>query len=283
MFRAGPGRAAKPIRALSDPANFLQDATMADNREIAELATAFLPAIEKLRVDLANLERQAAETRMLIQQLCARAGIAADPPDGGITAIPASARRVPVTTRGPHARRRHSPRASRPGAAKPTKAPAKPGNGVDELAKIVAEIAASARLVAAATRAKDAEQLRAAIAARARVERRGGTMLIAMAGKKPLPGVSKIESRRWRRVALLVPDEFEARIERATRKALAGGAAVAAPEKVTARAVRSKSSVAAAPRPTMNLTPWKTEADGSLSRTLSAEVDGEAARSTAGA
>ena len=59
-------------------------------------------------------------------------------------------------------------------------------------------------------------------------------------------------------------DEFEARIERTTRKALAGGAAVAAPVKATS-AVRGKTSAAAAaPRPTMKLTPWKTDADGGL-------------------
>jgi hypothetical protein len=40
--------------------------------------------------------------------------------------------------------------------------------------------------------------------------------------------------------------------------------------------------VAASPRPTMKLTPWKIDADGSMSRTLSAEVDGETLGSTAG-
>jgi hypothetical protein len=37
--------------------------------------TAFKPAIKALRSDLASLEQRAAETRTLIEQLCARAGI----------------------------------------------------------------------------------------------------------------------------------------------------------------------------------------------------------------
>jgi hypothetical protein len=247
-----------------------------DDRE-----TAFMPAIAALRSELADLERRAAHTRQLIDALCERAGVPGDQPRPHAGTRPTPTGKATVTTM-PHARRRRSPRASRPGSAKPPTAPAKAGNGVDELAKIVAEIAETTHLVAIATRAKDAEQLRAAIATRARAERRGGALLIEMAGKKPLPGVSKIESRRWRRVALLVPDEFEARIERATRKALAGGAAVAAPEKGTMRAVRRKTTAAAVGRPTMKFSPWQQDADGSLSRTVTA-VDGDAATSTAGA
>jgi hypothetical protein len=94
-------------------------------------------------------------------------------------------------------------------------------------------------------------------------------------------------SMRWRRVALLMPDEFEARIERATRKAFkaisSSGAAVAAPEKVTTRPRRGKTAAAAVPRPIMKLSPWQQDADGSLSRTLSAELEGETLGSTAGA
>jgi hypothetical protein len=191
-----------------------------------------------------------------------------------------------VTTPGPHARRRHSPRAARPAAVMPTTAPAKPGNGVDELAKIVAATAETADLVTAATRDKDAVKLRAAIAIRAQAERRGGALLIALAGKKPLPGVSKMESRRWRRVASLVPDEFEARIERATRKALkviSSGVAVAAigarPKEQVPKKRRNRTSLANMPRQKMELTPWQKGPDGSLSRTLTAVDDAGAAAS----
>jgi hypothetical protein len=255
---------------------------MANHREIAEEATAFLPAIEALQSDLTSLEKRAAETRALIEQLCARAGIA-NPPDGAVTAIPASAKRsTVVATRTPHARRRRSPRVSRTGTVKPTTAPAKPGNDVAELAKIVASVAETADLVAAAMREKDAEKLRAAIAARAHAERRAGRVLIALAGKKPLPGVSKIESRRWRRAATLVPDALEARIGRATRKALkaissSGAAAVAAigarPKEKAPKKRRNRTSLANMPRQKMELTPWQKGPDGSLSRTLTAVDD----------
>jgi hypothetical protein len=84
-------------------------------------------------------------------------------------------------------------------------------------------------------------------------------------------------------VAVLVPDEFEARIERATRKALraisSSDAAVATPEKGTKRAVRRKTTAAAVGRPIMKFSPWQQDADGSLSRTLTA-VDGVGAEAT---
>jgi hypothetical protein len=258
---------------------------MADNRDIAEHATAYLPAIAQLNSELADLERRAAHTRQLINALCERAGVSGDPPAGAVTAIPASAKRATVT-RAPHARRRHiSPRASRTGTAKPTTALAKPGNGVDELPKIVSEIAECADLVAAAMRDKDAEKLRAAIDRRVHAERKGGQALIALAGKKALPGVSKIQSRRWRRVALLVPDDFEARIGRATRTAMkamsSSGTAVAAigarPQEKAPKRRRNKTSLEAMPRQKMALTPWQKEPDGSLSRTLTAVDDAGAA------
>ena len=134
----------------------------------------------------------------------------------------APAKTVPATKppRQPH-RRVRSSQASRPGTAKPTGAPAKPRNAAGQLAKIAATIAEAADLVATATRDKDAEKLKAAIADRARAERRGGLLLIALAGRvKPLPGVSKLEAKRWRRAAVLSEKDFEGKIQRAQRKAV---------------------------------------------------------------
>ena len=82
-----------------------------------------------------------------------------------------------------------------------------------------------------------------------------------------------------------MPDEFEARIERATRKALkaisTSGMAVAAigarPQEKAPKRRRNKTSLEAMPRQKMALTPWQTEPDGSLSRTLTAVDDAGAA------
>ncbi len=249
---------------------------MANHREIAEEATAFLPAIAQLNSELADLERRAEQTKQLINALAQRVGM------GGAGTAKASAKRATVTTRAPHARRRRSPRVSRTGTVKPTTAPAKPGNDVAELAKIVTEVAECADQVAAAMRDKDAEKLRAAIDRRVHAERRGGALLLALNGKMRLPGVSKMDSRRWRRAATIVPDALEARIGRATRKALkamsSSGAAVAAigarpKEQAPKKRRRNRTSLANMPRHKMELTPWQKGPDGSLSRTLTAVDD----------
>jgi hypothetical protein len=249
--------------------------------DVDDRETAFMPAIAALRSELADLERRAAQTRELIGALCERAGGAGDPPRPDAAATPTPAKAA-VATRAPHARRRHlPPRGSPPGAAKPTTTPAKPGNGVDQLAKITAAVAEAADLVAAATRAKDGEQLKTAIAGRARAERRAGELLIALAGKvRPLPGVSKLEAKRWRRAAALSEKDFEDKLQRAQRKAIA--AVGDSPKRGVAR-VEGKTSTAARPKLAMKLSDWKKEADGSLSRTLSAAADGEAPGSTAAA
>jgi hypothetical protein len=234
---------------------------MADNRELAE--EAFLPAIAALRSDLTDLERRAAETRGLIDALSVRAGIPADRrPDAASAAKP------------PRAYRRR--RSSRPGTAKQTAAPAKPGNAVDQLAKITAAIAEAEERAAAATRDPDAEKLKTAIADRARAERRVGELLISLAGRlRPLP-MTKFESKRYRRHAKLSEKDFEDKVQRAQRRAVAE----LRPQKHAPKRAPDKSSPSFSPRPMMKLTRWKENDDGSLSRTLSGEVDGEAARPT---
>jgi hypothetical protein len=248
---------------------------MADN-ELAEKAAAFLPAIAALTSDLTDLEGRAAETRRLIDALSVRAGIAADPSGAAVAAMPTPA---PATKPPPRAyRRRRSSQASRPGPAKPTAAPAKPGNAVDQLAKITAAIAEAEEQAAAATRDHDAEKLNMAIAARARAERRAGELLISLAGRlRPLPGITKFESKKYRRAAVLSEKDFEDKVQRAQRRAVAA----LRPERHAPKRTPDKSSPSFSPRPTMKLTPWKEDADGSLARTLTAEVDGEASRSTA--
>jgi hypothetical protein len=83
---------------------------------------------------------------------------------------------------------------------------------------------------------------------------------------------------------MLVPDGFEARIERATRKTLktiSSGAAVAAigarPKEQVPKKRRNRTSLANMPRQKMELTPWQKGPDGSLSRTLTAVDDAGAA------
>jgi hypothetical protein len=250
----------------------------------AQQTEAFRPAIEALRSELANLERRAAETRALLEQLCAWAGIAADPPAGAV----APAKTATATKPPPRAHPPGRSSASRSGTSKTTTAAAKPDQAASsgELAKIADTIVSARATIERATRDRDVGGLKQAIEQLRRARRKGGELLRALHGQIKLPpGVTKVDARGWRRAASLAPHEFEALIQRATRKAVAAissGTAAAAPERGTAR-VKDKTSTTAAPRPTMKISPWKQEADGSLSRTLSAEVDGEAARSAAGA
>ena len=242
----------------------------------AQQTEAFRPAIEVLRSELADLERRAAETRALLEQLCTRAGIAANPPAGAVTVTPAPAKTPP---------RAHRPArssASRAGTSKTTTAAAKPDQAASsgELAKIAAAIVSARATIERATRDKDVGGLKQAIEQLRRAQRKGGELLRDFNGRIKFPAsLSNVAARGWHRAASLAPHEFEALIQRATRKAVAAissGVPVAAPERRTAR-VKGKTSTAAAPRPTMKISPWKTEPDGSLTRTVSAEVDGAGA------
>jgi hypothetical protein len=83
-----------------------------------------------------------------------------------------------------------------------------------------------------------------------------------------LPDISKVQSKKYRREAELLEDEFEAKLRRAQLKAVA---AIGVAPKKPVPAKKAKPS----PRPqqAMKISAWRVEPDGSRSRTVTA-VDG---------
>jgi hypothetical protein len=256
-----------------------------------DAAKAYMPAITALRADLADLDRRAADTRALIGQLCAHAGIADEPAARpGDAAVPSSAAIKGERKAGKFAKEtRGKGRPNKLGGSRknpPKKdtarsladrgidkaaAPAKPDDKAAgaELPKVVAVIAEASAQAAGAMH--DADRLGTAIATRARAERRAGELLIALEGRlRPLPGISKVQSRKYRRDAELPGSEFEARLARAQIKAVAA-IGVAPKRTAPAKAKPAKPERAA---PVMRISPWTTGTDGVMTRALMAEPDG---------
>jgi hypothetical protein len=233
-------------------------------------ATVFQPAIDALRSELACLEQQSSRLRALLEGLeglCAHAGEPVTSPGG--TAAPSNA--PPRASLVPETNEICT--GTTKDGAKPKKtAPTKPMDdkaSAAELSTTVAVIADAAAEVEGAMRAGDAAKVREAIATRSRAERRAGELLIALAGRLRLPGITKVQSKKYRRNAELLEDEFEAKLRRAQLKAVA--AIGVAPKKKPAPA---KAKPTTRPRRAMKISPWTTDATGALTRTLMAAVDG---------
>jgi hypothetical protein len=254
-------------------------------------AAPFAPAITALRLELADLERRAAETRSLIEGLCAHAGIADAPeavpgePEGPLSGDLMAEQPKAKGTRGAGRPKKGGSRKNPPkeqtlagqgidknladrGTDKAAAAPAKPNEdkaSAAELSEVVGIIAEAAEHVAAATRDKDAKKLQAAVSTWERAERRAGELLAAMNGRvRPLPG-KEADKRRWRAAVLLSRADFEIKVRRSQRRALAAIGIGPAPAKQPPQ--RSQ--------PIMQIGDWREEPDGSRSRTVTA-VDGGA-------
>ena len=107
-----------------------------------------------------------------------------------------------------------------------------------ELSKVAGTISDAAAQEAAAARAKEVEKLADIVAVRCRAERRAGELLAAMNGRVRLPpAITKAQSKKYRRDAELTAEEFEAKLGRSQRRAVAaigevsGGAKSEPPDK----------------------------------------------------
>ena len=271
----------------------------------AQRRIALLGAIAALEADVLEHEREAAGARALISQLCVRAGLSIEERREAVKNLTDeghSAREVAQIVGGSHetaasdvrnltaaAREQSRARNEETAKTKPktTAAPARPDQAaVEELKKIVGLVAEATAEEVAAMHDKNPARLKAAMAAVARAERAGGECLIRMAGKvRPLPGISKIEAKRWRRAAGLSEKDFEGKLQRAQSTAVAaissGGVTLRPPKKVSAPPKARPDARHLPPRRRENpstfplrlatkLTPWKKDAAGVLSRTLTA-------------
>jgi len=240
----------------------------------------FEPAIARLREELADFERQASATRALIEALVARAG-----PTDSPTAKMATA------TRGRVRSSRATADREKP---KPVYTPATPSvDAAKQLAEIIAAIARSRRNVEAAIAGKDVAKLKTAMAAIASGERCGGEILIKLGGElKPLP-VSPADRKRWRQAAARSPKAFDVKLRRDLSRALLQIGAKPADAAATDKAKPQSRPPAPARSPVKparrerqlrsKLSSWREEPDGSLSRTLTAVTEGDAAAALAGA
>jgi hypothetical protein len=134
--------------------------------------------------------------------------------------------------------------------------------------------------------------LNAAVAAIAHAERRGGDLLVKLGGRLRPLRVSRADRQRWCAAAARSAKAFEAKLQRDVAKAVArisGDGEDATVEKVTpsrpptsSRSPAKRSRVASPPPPRVNkVSDWHTEADGSLTRTVTTENDAAAAHADA--
>jgi hypothetical protein len=237
-------------------------------------AAALAPAISALRLELADLERRAAETRSLIEGLCAHAGIADEPAAApGEAAVPSSAAIKGERNTGKLARCAR-------GKGRRIKNAVSLENRISTLAAAEPDLTASISdwQKVLASRDKDQVRLAAAVARRRQLELAAGKILTAIDGRvRPLPGeTDRSERERWKQLAQLPAADFDNQLRRAQRRALQQIGV--APEKPAP----AKAKPSARPQQAMKISDWREEPDGSRSRTVTA-VDGVAPRSTAAA
>jgi hypothetical protein len=240
-----------------------------------DTTAAYMPAISALRARLACLEQQSSRLRVLLEGLegLIAAGEPAATPRRG--AVPSSASTPTSLALSDSDERTYT---TKHGAKpKKTAAPAKSNDdkaSAAELSEVVAVIAEAAERVAAAKRDNDAKKLQSAVAAGERAERRAGALLAAMNGRvRRLPGEDK-DKRRWRAAVLLSAEDFEIKVRRSQRRALAeiGVGPPLAKAKATTR-----------PKQAMRISDWQHDpADGALTRTVTAVDDDGAAAAASG-
>jgi hypothetical protein len=217
-------------------------------------AVVFGRAIAALEHEVVDLEHRVAATRALIQQLRDHAGTAAAHPDQFPRASPPRQFSQGNSAKVAKTNSREQ--------AEPAPVASAVGNKVEamaELKKLIAEVAKLDGLIKAE---KDAAAIKKHIAAKLRAERRGGELLLTLAGKKHLP-VSDPQRRRWRRVAALGPKQFEAELNYRVKLAIA----TLEPKP---RDVNSAPPKRPSLAPEVKLTAWHTDESGALSRELTA-------------
>jgi len=227
----------------------------------------FAPAIEALRQELVDLESRATETKDLIKRLCTRAGGSDPRSDGTPTAKRKRGR--PKTKPNGGGPIKLSPR--EPARPKVSKATTASNSAAAELAKIVAEIGEKTKAAQIAKQKKDIEGIRTNIAAAMNAERRAGAILRGgMVRRKGKPA-NRVQRRRWRRAASLTQKQFDQKLERTTKSAIATMGA-GAPSRS-----QPKPRDPAPSRARAKLSNWHHDEAGNLSRTLVAEDEAAAA------
>lgn len=240
----------------------------------------FGPAIAALEQEAHELDRRAAAARALIQQLRDHAGVTATvkvPPRQTQTQVP----KKPNTPKAAAGGQQAAKPAGRTRPAPGVSAAGTKVEAVAELKKLIAEVAKLDGLIKAE---KDAAAIKKHIAALLRAERRGGEILVALAGKVKVP-VSRPQRQRWRQAAALAPKQFEMKLERTAKLAIAaldggkGGDQKSRPSQpvapklndlgVAKTAQPKRPDVGPGP-PVAKLTAWHTDETGALSRELSA-------------
>jgi len=272
--------------------------------------SAFQPAIDALQADLAELERQAAQTKQLIDALCARAGIADAPTIAEeLAKVPkAKGTRGQPLKPGPGRGKKgktggtkskppvsDTPTLAELGVTKrqSAQAPAAQATKADsarELTEVVAAIGEANKQVETARRGKDVAAIKEAVSSMMMLEQRGGKLLTVLGGRvKPLP-VTKADRKRWKETSMMTAVQLERKLKRAMKKALTGidgagpgagniGAASSGVSNKNIHApsarLRGRQRHEAAPRLQVKLTGWRKDSHGILSRKLtSVEIEG---------
>jgi hypothetical protein len=238
-------------------------------------ATAFRPAIDALRSQLACLEEQSSRLRTLLEGLeglCAHAGEpTAAPGDAAVPSSSAIKGERKTGRKNRVSKKPDSPKSLAVHGIDKAAAPAKPAltAAVAEWEKILTSRAEAIAEAESVARDKDPTKLKVAIAARARLERRLGEILTVIDGRvRPLPGGTDRNARqRWKFLAQLSMPKFENALRQWQHRALA--AIGVAPKKPAP----AKAKPSTRPQQAMKLSEWREEPDGSRSRTLTA-VDG---------
>jgi hypothetical protein len=218
------------------------------------------------------------ETRLLLEGLYARAGIADEPAARpGEAAVPSSA--VAIKGEKPTGGRHPKNRVSK----KPDSPKTLADRGIDKAVakldlvasiadwqKVLASRAESIAQAESAARDKDTAKLKAAIAARAQLERRAGEILRVIDGRvRPLPGATDRSAReRWVLLAQMSVPKFENALRRWQHRALA--AIGVAPEKPAP----AKAKPTTRPQQAMQISPWSELPDGTRVRTVTAADGG---------
>ncbi len=223
-------------------------------------AAAFEAAIGALEQEAVDLERQAAAARALVRQLRAHAQLRAGPGAGAAAAVAREKQRPATKSPDARALSQQAAPAAKPASVAPT------SEAVAELEKLAAEVG---RLDGLIKGEKDAAKLKDHVAAMLRAQRRGGELLISLAGKvKQLP-VNKVQRKRWCRVAVLSPKHFSERVEQAAAAAIGKLSDGAGASAGTNDPLRPKRRQDFKPEPAqVKLTDWRQDETGVLAREL---------------